>query len=142
MRSETKKVVGYQKIRVFSELVDSCRIFEEDSNAHHKIVSDKRGKNQQNCGKPYDVGRGKQRVAHGQRTSGGDASARVVCFKCGKPSHKSNVCTTVDVKRCFHCAKIGHITPECRHKEVNCFNYGGEGYIGSQCQKPKKAQTR
>ncbi|XP_058774808.1 uncharacterized protein LOC131649080 [Vicia villosa] len=55
LRSEIKKVVGYQKIRLFSNLVDSCRIFEEDSNAHHKMVSDRRGKNQQSRGKPYDA---------------------------------------------------------------------------------------
>ncbi|XP_058732846.1 uncharacterized protein LOC131604422 [Vicia villosa] len=65
LRSEIKKAVGYQKIRLFSDLVDSCRIFEEDSNAHHKMVSDRRGKNQQSRGKPYDAGKGKQRVTHG-----------------------------------------------------------------------------
>ncbi|XP_058784209.1 uncharacterized protein LOC131658980 [Vicia villosa] len=93
LRSEIKKAVGYQKIRLFSDLVDSCRIFEEDSNAHHKMVSDRRGKNQQSRGKPYDAGKGKQRVTHGQRSSGGDAPARIVCFKCGQPGHKSNACT-------------------------------------------------
>ena len=34
LRSEIKKAIGYQKIRVFADLVDSCRIFEEDNNAH------------------------------------------------------------------------------------------------------------
>ena len=126
LRSEIKKAVGYQKIRVFFDLVDSCRIFEEDNNAHHNIVSDKRGKNKQNRGKPYDDGRGKQRVAHGQRTSGGDAPARVVCFKCGQPGHKSNVCTTADGKRCFRCGKVGHTISYCKHREMISFNCGGE----------------
>ncbi|XP_058773232.1 uncharacterized protein LOC131647346 [Vicia villosa] len=36
--------------------------------------------------------------------------------------------------------KNGHTVPECKHKEVICFNCGGEGRISSQCQKPKKAQ--
>ena len=46
LRPEIKKVVGYQKICVFADLVDSCRIYEEDNNAHYKIISEKRGKHQ------------------------------------------------------------------------------------------------
>ncbi|XP_057432023.1 uncharacterized protein LOC130724755 [Lotus japonicus] len=95
LRSDIKKVVGYQKIRVFSDLVD--------------------------------------------RTSGGDAPAKIVCFKCGQPGHRSNACTTADVNRCFRCGKAGHVVCECRHKEVVCFNCGEEGHISTQCQKPKKA---
>ncbi|XP_058775225.1 uncharacterized protein LOC131649481 [Vicia villosa] len=139
LRSEIKKAVGYQKIRLFSDLVDSCRIFEEDSNAHHKMVSDRRGKNQQSRGKPYDAGKGKQRVTHGQRSSGGDAPARIVCFKCGQPGHKSNACT-VDARKCFRCGKMGHAMSDCKHKDMVCFTCGKEGHIGSQCPK-KKAQS-
>src|ERR1044072_9988114 len=67
LRSEIKKAIGYQKICVFSDLVDNCRIFEEDSNAHHKIVTEKRSKNHSR-GKSYDApsGKGKQEVAEGQ----------------------------------------------------------------------------
>ncbi|XP_050881245.1 uncharacterized protein LOC127084776 isoform X1 [Lathyrus oleraceus] len=142
LRSEIKKVVGYQKIRIFTELVDSCRIFEEDNNAHYKIVSDRRGKQHQNRGKPYDapVGKGKQGAAPAQRTSRGGAPAGIVCFKCGQAGHKSNVCTA-EVKRCFRCGKTGHAIADCKHKEMICFNCGEEGHIGSQCQKPKKSQT-
>ena len=105
-------------------------------------MSEKRGKQYQDRNKPYDVpaGKGKQKVADGKRTSGGDAPANVVCFKCGKSGHKSNVCTA-EVKRCFRCGKTGHAISECTHKEMVCFNCGEEGHIGSQCQKPKKAQT-
>ena len=74
-------------------MIDSFRIYEEDNNAHYKIINEKRGKHQQNRGKPYDapVGKGKQKVSQDQRTSGGDAPACVICFKCGNPGHKSNV---------------------------------------------------
>ncbi|XP_058741124.1 uncharacterized protein LOC131613474 [Vicia villosa] len=142
LRSEIKKAIGYHQIRVFPNLVDSCRIFEEDNAAHYKIVSDRRGKQSQQRGKPYDTpaGKGKQRTAPGQRTSGGGALAPIVCFKCGKAGHKSTYCTD-DVKKCFRCGKSGHMMSECRHKEVVCFNCGEEGHIGSQCQKPKKAQA-
>ncbi|XP_058783819.1 uncharacterized protein LOC131658557 [Vicia villosa] len=111
LRSEIKKAVGYQKIRIFTDLVDSCRSYEEDHNAHYKIVKDKRGK--QNRSTPYDalVGTGKAEVANGKRTSGGGARASVVCFKCGEPGHKSDVCT-VGEKRCYHCGKTGHVTTD------------------------------
>ena len=44
---EIKRVIGYQQIHVFSELVNSCRIYEEDSkahSAHYKNLNEKRGK--------------------------------------------------------------------------------------------------
>ncbi|XP_058776528.1 uncharacterized protein LOC131650831 [Vicia villosa] len=83
LRSEIKKVIWYQQIRIFPNLVDSCRIFEEDNVAHYKIVSDRRGKQNQQRGKPYDspAGNCKQRAALGQRKSGGDVPAPTVCFK-------------------------------------------------------------
>ncbi|XP_058734001.1 uncharacterized protein LOC131605690 [Vicia villosa] len=49
------KVIGYLKIHNFPYLVDSCRIYEEDNNAHYKIINEKRSKHQQNCGKPYNA---------------------------------------------------------------------------------------
>ncbi|XP_058774454.1 uncharacterized protein LOC131648742 [Vicia villosa] len=54
-----KKEIGYQKIRNFLVLIDSCRNFEEDNNAHYRILNEKRGKNQQNRGKSYDAPSGK-----------------------------------------------------------------------------------
>ncbi|KAJ9553199.1 hypothetical protein OSB04_017244 [Centaurea solstitialis] len=35
-----------------------------------------------------------------------------VCFKCGKPGHKSRDCG-VTPKTCFHCFQPGHIKPNC-----------------------------
>ncbi|XP_058733179.1 uncharacterized protein LOC131604776 [Vicia villosa] len=136
------RAIGYQQIRVFPNLVESCRIFEEDNAAHYKIVSDRRGRQNQQRGKPYDApaGKGKQRAAPGHRTSGGGSPAPIVCFRCGKAGHKSTYCTD-EVKKCFRCGKTGHMMYECRHKEVICFNCGEEGHMGSQCQKPKKAQA-
>src|SRR4030067_482198 len=48
LRAEIKRAIGYQKIRQFSELVSCCRIYEEDTKAHYKIMNERRGKNQQN----------------------------------------------------------------------------------------------
>ena len=44
--------------KVFA-LVDSCKIYKEDNNARYKIINEKRGKHQQNHGKPYDAPAGK-----------------------------------------------------------------------------------
>jgi len=52
---DIKRAIGYQKIRNFSELVSSCRIYEEDTRAHYKIVNEKRGKGQQSRPKPYSA---------------------------------------------------------------------------------------
>ncbi|XP_058741057.1 uncharacterized protein LOC131613400 [Vicia villosa] len=115
LRSEIKKTVGYQKIRVFADLVNSIWIYEEDNNAHYKIFNERRGKHQQNHGKPYDApaGKGKLKVADGKRASRGYAPASVT----------------------------GHAISECKHKEMVCFNYSEEGHIGNQCQKSKQAQA-
>lgn len=46
LRADIKRAIGYQQIRVFSELVNRCRIYEEDTKAHYKIMSERRGKGQ------------------------------------------------------------------------------------------------
>ncbi|XP_058761036.1 uncharacterized protein LOC131634387 [Vicia villosa] len=142
LRPKIKKTISYQKIRVFADLVDSFRIYEEDNNAHYQVISEKWGKSQQDRGKPYDapVGKGKQKAIEYKITSGGDAPAGITCFKCGKVGHKSTVCTA-DAMRCYRCGEIGHMTPACKHKQMVCFNCGEEGHIGSKCRKPKKEQT-
>jgi len=47
LRADIKRAIGYQKIRNFSELVSSCRIYEEDTKAHYKVVNERKGKGQQ-----------------------------------------------------------------------------------------------
>src|SRR4051812_17114259 len=142
LRPEIKKGISYQKIRIIADLVDCCRIYEEDNNAHYRVISEKRGKGYQGCGKPYEAssGKGKQKVTVGKRTSGGDAPAGVTCFKCGKVGHKSTV-YTAGAMRCYRCGEIGHTSSACKHKQMMCFNCGVEGHIGSKCQKPKKEQS-
>jgi len=44
LRADIKRAIGYQKIRNFSELVSSCRIYEEDTKAHYKVVNERTGK--------------------------------------------------------------------------------------------------
>ncbi|XP_058766034.1 uncharacterized protein LOC131639567 [Vicia villosa] len=133
LRQGNKSVVEYAA---------NCLIYEEDNNAHYRVISEKQGKSQKGRGKPYgaQVGKGKQKATEGKRTSGVDAPAGIVCFKCGKVCHKSNVCI-VDAMRYFRCGELRHVALACNHKQMVCFNCGEEGHIGSKCQKPKKEQA-
>jgi hypothetical protein len=132
LRAEIKRAIGYQKIRNFSELVSSCRIYEEDTKAYYKAVNERRPKSQRNCPKPYSApaDKGKQRVNDERRPRKKDTTAEVVCYTCGEKGHKSNACTG-DVKRCFRCGKKGYTITECKHDDVMCFNCNEEGHIGS-----------
>ena len=80
--AEIKRVIGYQKIRQFSELVSSCRIYEEDTKAHYKIMNERKGKQQQSRGKPYSVSadKGKQRVNDESKPRKKDTPTEIVCF--------------------------------------------------------------
>jgi len=142
LRVDIKREIGYQKIRNFSELVSCCRIYEEDTKAHYKVVNERKGKGQQSRPKPYSApaDKGKQRVNDERRPKMKEAPVEIVCYNCSEKGHKSNACTG-DVKRCFHCGKKGHTSTECKYDDVVCFNCNKEGHIGSQCKKPKKAQT-
>ena len=86
LRADIKRAIGYQKIRNFSELVSSCRIYEEDTKAHYKVMSDRRGKGQQSRPKPYSAlaDKGKQKVNDERRPNRRDAPTEIVCFKCGE----------------------------------------------------------
>ncbi|XP_050890416.1 uncharacterized protein LOC127095826 [Lathyrus oleraceus] len=75
---EIGKSIGYQQIKRFLELVNRCRIYEDDSKAqstYYKRLSERRGKKNLNRGKPYSAltDKGKQRVVDGKRPSGGGA---------------------------------------------------------------------
>ncbi|KAI5445192.1 hypothetical protein KIW84_013446 [Lathyrus oleraceus] len=140
LRPEIKQAIGYQRIRVFSDLVDCCRIFEQDTKARAESYQqrvDRKGKNQNDRGKPYAVGKGFQRQSGMKRPSGGDSSAPAKCYRCGQAGHRVHECTSAE-KKCFKCGKGGHLAAECRLKTMTCFNCGEVGHISPQCPKPKK----
>ncbi|XP_050916734.1 uncharacterized protein LOC127131888 [Lathyrus oleraceus] len=140
LRPEIKQAIGYQRIRVFSDLVDCCKIFEQDSKARAESYQqrvDRKGKNQNDRGKPYAAGKGFQRQSGMKRPSGGDSSAPAKCYRCGQAGHRIHECTSNE-KKCFKCGKGGHLAADCRLKTVTCFNCGELGHISPQCPKPKK----
>ncbi|XP_050915452.1 uncharacterized protein LOC127130495 [Lathyrus oleraceus] len=58
LRPEIKQKIRYQHIRRFLELVNNCRIYGDDSkgqSAHYQGLSERRGKQNLNHGKPYSA---------------------------------------------------------------------------------------
>jgi len=108
LRAEIKRAIGYHKIRIFSELVSSCRIYEEDTKAHYKAGNERKGNRKHSRPKPYSApaDKGKQRVNDERRPRKQDATVEIVCYTCGAKGHKSNACIG-DVKRCFRWARKG-----------------------------------
>jgi len=82
LRAEIKRAIGYQKIRQFSDLVSSCKIYEEDTKAHYKIMNERKGKQQQSPGKTYSALADKSEKSlndeSGPRKR--DTSTEIVCF--------------------------------------------------------------
>ncbi|RHN60028.1 putative nucleotidyltransferase, Ribonuclease H [Medicago truncatula] len=141
LRPDIKRAIGYQQLRVFQDLVNSCRIYEEDTKAHYKVVNERKGKGQQSRPKPYSApaDKGKQKMVDVRRPKKKDA-AEIVCFNCGEKGHKSNVCPE-EIKKCVRCGKKGHVVADCNRTDIVCFNCNGEGHISSQCTQPKRAPT-
>ncbi|XP_039683835.1 uncharacterized protein [Medicago truncatula] len=138
LRADIKRAIGYQKIRQFSELVSSCRIYEDDTKAHYKARGERRNKDKSRL-KPYSAP-GEHRLNDERRPKKEETPAEIVCYRCGEKGHKSNTCTG-KVKRCFRCGEKGHNEVDCNHDDVVCYNCKEESHISSKCKKPKKAQT-
>jgi len=80
LHAEIKRAIGYQKIHQFSDLVSNCRIYEEDTKAHYKVMNDRRGKSQQSRPKLYSApaDKGKQRSNDERRPRRKDTPAEIV----------------------------------------------------------------
>lgn len=146
LRPEIKKAFRYQQIRRFQELVNNCRIYEDYSrarSAHYKRMSERRGKQNLNRGKPYSspADKGKQRVVDDKRPSRGGAPTPLKFYRCGELGRRVSECKS-DMKKCYKCGKSGHLVTDCKENVVTCYNYGEPGHISTHFPKSKQASTR
>lgn len=144
LHPEIKRDIGYQQTCQLPELVNKCRIYDEDNrvrSSHYKSLSDKRG-NQLNPEKLYSAlnVKGKQKVSKGKKPSGGGTPTPIKCYKCGGAGHHVNECKS-DEKKCFNYGKLGNLISDCKTNVPTCYNYGEPGHISTNCQNPKKAQS-
>src|ERR1051325_7734914 len=141
LHDEIKQGIRYQHIRRFSDLVDYSRILEEDlasTKTNARGYVDRKGKQQMDCGKPYD--KNNQRSVGWKKPSGGDSGSSSKCFKSGETGHRMVDCKSND-RKCFKCGKPGHVANDCRVRVMTCYNCGEEGHTRPQCTKPKKEQV-
>ncbi|XP_050914823.1 uncharacterized protein LOC127129736 [Lathyrus oleraceus] len=104
------------RIRRFLEFANNCRIYEDDSkaqSAHYKALSERRGKQNLNHGKPYSAltDKGKHRVIDSKRPKWG------------------------------RCGKSGHMVADCKKNIVTCYNYGKPRHINTHCLKPNTTHS-
>ncbi|XP_050914778.1 uncharacterized protein LOC127129679 [Lathyrus oleraceus] len=121
------------------------KIYDEDSRAgssYYKSINDTKG-NIQICGKSYGtvVDKWKQRVPDKKKQRGGETPTSVRCFNCGEYGYHAPECKSTTVNY-FKSGKPGHRAADCRSNNLTCFNYREQCHISTQCEKPKKDQSR
>ncbi|XP_050919394.1 uncharacterized protein LOC127136927 [Lathyrus oleraceus] len=144
LRPEIKQGIGYQDIFQFHMLMNKCKIYDEDNrdrSTNYKSLSDKKGKSEHH-GKTYSVpaDKGKQRNSYENNLSGGEASASVKCFKCGELGHHANECKN-NFLRLLKFRRTSHRIANCKSVGSTCYNYGEQGHMSINFQKPKKVQS-
>ncbi|XP_050897646.1 uncharacterized protein LOC127104505 [Lathyrus oleraceus] len=145
LHPEIKQFIGYQEIRQFSVLAYKCRIYDDENYArssHYKSVSDKINGNL-NHRKSYGAPcvKGKQRTSDEKNPNGGGAPNFIRCYKYSEFRHHISECKSTTAN-CFKCGKPGHRVLDCRGNIVTYCNCGEQGHISTNCQKPKKDQSR
>ncbi|KAJ9546360.1 hypothetical protein OSB04_018903 [Centaurea solstitialis] len=85
-----------------------CKTFDAMVEAEQEPVPVKKSKGQKSDGRKEFSGCPKCWKNH----SGECRLPEPVCFKCGKPGHRSRECR-VEPRTCFHCFQPGHIKPNC-----------------------------
>ncbi|XP_028216617.1 uncharacterized protein LOC114398639 [Glycine soja] len=141
LRPEVKMKVNYHGIHSFAQLINMCRIFDEDqreTTAFYNNVNASHGKEKKHVthshAKSYSVPPGKYgNHSGGQRTSGGlqpvggsSQPINRVSQPAGRGSGGSGAPAIVTTPlRCGKCGQLGHIARECTDREVTCFNCQG-----------------
>ncbi|KAJ9541425.1 hypothetical protein OSB04_027931 [Centaurea solstitialis] len=116
LKTEIQEFVATAKYQTFNEMVEVARkreiYLEEQRQGKRKmelaLVPAKKFKGPRSDGRRGFPGCPKC----GKNHSGEYRLAEAVCFKCGKPGHRSRECG-IPPRVCFHCFQPGHIKPNC-----------------------------
>ncbi|KAJ9558865.1 hypothetical protein OSB04_013479 [Centaurea solstitialis] len=116
LKPEIQEFVATARCKTFNDMVDVARtreLFLEEQQqgkrkAEQEPVPVKKSKGQRSDGRKEFSGCPKC----GKNHSGECRLPEPVCFKCGKPGHRSRECR-VEPRTCFHCFQPGHIKPNC-----------------------------
>ncbi|XP_020240665.1 uncharacterized protein LOC109819365 [Cajanus cajan] len=151
LRPEIKQVFNYQGITHYHELVNKCRVYDEDNRArvtHYKsggpMRNNKFGSSSKS--KPYtksardssskvnNQGSVQQRsqVPKASQTSRGGSVGSVPhnnCYNCGKPGHRAYKCSFPRVITCFKCQEKGHRARDCPKNKTT--------EVGGSASKPR-----
>ncbi|KAJ9551937.1 hypothetical protein OSB04_015982 [Centaurea solstitialis] len=116
LKPEIQEFVATARCKTFNDMVDVARtreLFLEEQQqgkrkAEQEPVPVKKSKGQRSDSRKEFSGCPKC----GKNHSGECRLPEPVCFKCGKPGHRSRECR-VEPRTCFHCFQPGHIKPNC-----------------------------
>ncbi|KAJ9558544.1 hypothetical protein OSB04_013158 [Centaurea solstitialis] len=116
LKPEIREFVATAMCKTFNDMVDVARtreLFLEEQQqgkrkAEQEPVPVKKSKGQRSDIRKEFSGCPKC----GKNHSGECRLPEPVCFKCGKPGHRSRECR-VEPRTCFHCFQPGHIKPNC-----------------------------
>nr|KYP40618.1 Gag-Pol polyprotein [Cajanus cajan] len=151
LRPKIKQVFNYQGITHYHELVNKCRVYDEDNRArvtHYKsggpMRNNKFGSSSKS--KPYTKSTGdssskvnnqgsvqqrSQSPMASQTSRGGSVGSvpRNNCFNCGKLGHKAYECWVPRVITCYNCQEKGHKAQECPKNKKGTIEVGGSANI-------------
>ncbi|XP_020209748.1 DNA-binding protein HEXBP-like, partial [Cajanus cajan] len=148
LRPKIKQVFNYQGITQYHDLVNKCRVYDEDNCAritHYKSGGPIKNHNKfgsSSKGKPYTKSVGdssskvnnqgslqqKSQAPRTSQTSKGRSVGSVPhnnCFKCGEPGHRAYECQASKVITCFNCQEKGHKARECPKNKKGTTEVGG-----------------
>ncbi|XP_020208674.1 uncharacterized protein LOC109793620 [Cajanus cajan] len=151
LRPEIKQVFNYQGITHYHELVNKCRVYDEDNRArvtHYKSGGPMRNNKfgSSSKGKPYTKFAGnssskvnnqgfvqqRSQVPTASQTSRGGSVGSVShnnCYNCGKPGHRAYECPLPREITCFKCQEKGHRARDCPKNKTT--------EVGGSASKPR-----
>ncbi|XP_020202806.1 uncharacterized protein LOC109788483 [Cajanus cajan] len=140
LRPQIKQVFNYQGITHYHELVNKCRVYDEDNRArvtHYKSGGPMRNNKfgSSSKGKPYTKSAGNSSSKLNNQDSVQQRS------QASKMSRGGSV-SSIPHNNYFNCGKPGHRAIECQiPRAITCYNYQQNGHKANEFPNNKKGTT-